>query len=181
MLSYSILSCSLLRLEMTHCLRRNSSHSSWLNPNACILHVNVLKKKRRFRVMFSECQSAWSIDARTHPNWPKQIFCWNNWSSRIKSRLYCTSAAKCRCTEFPPELSSSSSAESCHGNGTGCVCGIGRWLRSHWTASKNAAFQNRSACQMGWSRKYVYKYSRYGSQPGTSTENGEAKLYYQRR
>lgn len=170
-LSYSIFSCSMLRLEITHCFRRNSSHSSWLNPNACILHVNVLQSKQSLCWPLGVLHR-WTADQQyPYPNWPKQIFCWNNWSSRIKSRLFWTSAAKWRCTEFAPELNSSPSIDSGRGDGIGCVCGIGRWLRSHWTASKNAAFQNRNACHMGWSRKYVYKYSRYGSHPGTSTEN----------
>lgn len=49
------------------------------------------------------------------------------------------------------------------------VGGTGWCWRSVWRASKKAAFQKRNECQIGWSRRYVYKYSRYGSQPGTST------------
>lgn len=51
------------------------------------------------------------------------------------------------------------------------VGGTGRCARCDCKASKNAAFQKRSECQIGWSFKYVYKYSGYGSQPGTSTKN----------
>lgn len=51
--------------------------------------------------------------------------------------------------------------------------GTGLMALSHWTASKKAAVQNRIDVQIGWTLKWVYKYSRYGSKPGTSTETSK--------
>lgn len=48
--------------------------------------------------------------------------------------------------------------------------GTGLEALSHCTASKKAAVQNLIDVHIGCIRKCVYKYSLYGSNPGTSTK-----------
>lgn len=155
-LSFNNFSCSALKFAIVHCLRRNSKHSSLLSPNACILQVKV-------------------------PSWPNVMFSWNRWSSSISIAIFfrSTAAALCRRSDCAPSVSSvdafSISTQDellplCAFLIIVLVLGIGLFARAHWRASKKAAFQNLSECQIGWSRRYKYKYSRYGSMPGTQTE-----------
>lgn len=56
--------------------------------------------------------------------------------------------------------------------------GTGLEARSHCTASKKAAVQNLMDVHIGWTRRCVYRYSRYGSNPGTSTKNDLSLGYW---
>lgn len=78
----------------------------------------------------------------SHPSCPKVIFSWYCRSSVIaSSRFWRTSS----------------------------LVTTGLCSRSHCSASKKAAFQNLRLLQIGWSFKYVDRYSLKGSQPGTWT------------